>query len=110
MTIGPEPIRQTERMSRRFGKPHLLDPGREQWPRVVRARARLGMELHRAGSKLREVEPLDGAVVERNVRGFLRGRGSDRKAVVLARDEDAVRALVEHRVVRAAVAERELER
>src|SRR5207247_10054855 len=78
-------------------------------PGVVRARSRLGMELHRARIELGEVEPLDGAVVERDVRRLLSRRRRDREAVVLAGDEDPVRTLVEHRVVRAAVAEAELE-
>src|SRR3954464_10349067 len=80
MTIGPEPIRQIERRSRRLGKRHLLDPLAEQRPRVVRARPRCGMELHRARRQLREVEPLDGAVVERDVRGASLRRRSDREA------------------------------
>src|SRR3954464_2293098 len=87
MTIGPEPIRQIERRSRRLGKRHLLDPLAEQRARVVRARPRLGMELHRGCGQLRKVEALDGAVVQRDVRGGRPRAWRDREAVVLARDE-----------------------
>src|SRR5262245_52077781 len=97
-------------MSSRRGSAHLLDPAVDQRPRVVGARAGLRVELHRARTQLRIGEPLDGAVVERLVRrGAVLGR-RDREAVVLARDEDAAARALEDRVVRAAVAERELER
>src|SRR5439155_13815450 len=65
-------------------------------------------ELDRAGAQPREVESLDGAIVERDVRDLLGRARLDREAVVLARHEDAVGALVEHRMVRAAVPERKL--
>src|SRR3954468_6016650 len=98
MTIGPDPITQIERRSRRFGNAHLLDPRLDQISRVVGPRPRLWMELHRAGALAGEREPLDGTVVERDV-GDLRTVALDREAVVLARDEDTVRAQVEHRVI-----------
>src|SRR5688500_252818 len=63
------------------------------------------MELHGARAQLGEVEPLDGAVVERDIRRLGALRGLDRGAVVLARDEDACRGALEHRVVRASMAE-----
>src|SRR5215208_1090519 len=108
MTIGPDPITQIERRSRRSGNAHLLDPRLDQVPRVVGPGPGLWMELHRAGTLAWEREPLDGAVVERDV-SDLGTVPLDREAMVLARDEHAVRAQVEHRVVRTAVAERELE-
>ena len=79
-------------------------------PRVVRPGPRLGMELHRARAQLREGEPLDGAVVERDVRRLGRLGGVDAKPWFCARDEHAARRALEHRMVRAAVAERQLER
>ena len=113
MTIGPEPMTQTHSRSRlrrhqrlRSSSTQLL----EDRPGVVRARAGLGVELHRARTQLREVEALDRPVVEGDVRGLVGVRGLDREAVVLARHEHPPAAPLEHRVVRAAVAERELER
>ena len=88
----------------------LLDEALENRPRVVRAWPGLGVELHGARAQLGEVEALDGAVVQRDVRR-LRALGRlDREAVVLARDEHAARLALEHRMVRAAVAERQLVR
>ena len=55
-----------------------------------------------------EREALDRAVVERDM-GDLAAVALDREAVVLARDEHLVRPDLEHRVVRAAMAERQLE-
>src|SRR5919199_3174435 len=109
MTIGPEPIRQIEWRSPLRGTGNLLDPAFEQRPRVVRPRPRLGVELRRAGAQLREVESFDGLVVEGHVRRLGVVRRRDREAVVLARDEDAAGLPLEHGVVRAAVAEWELE-
>src|SRR5512132_2214525 len=98
-------------MSRRLGEAaHLLDPRFEDPPGVVRPGAGLRVELHRTGALAAQLEALDRAVVERDVR-LLAGLGrSDGEAVVLGRDEDAVRRALEHRVVRAPVAERELVR
>src|SRR4051812_42016235 len=102
-------MRQIEWMSSRRGIAHLLEPLGQDRPRVVWPRPRLRMELHAAGAQLRVREALDGAVVERLVRrAAVLGR-LDREAVVLARHEHALRAAVEHRMVRAAVAERQLE-
>src|SRR5512134_1871889 len=109
MTIGPAPITQMDARSGRRGIAELLDPGLDLRPRVVRARARLGVELERARPLAREGKPLDGAVVEGDVRDR-RAVAAHSEAVVLARDEDAARRELEHRVVRATVAERELER
>ena len=44
---GPEPTMQIDSTSVRLGIGDLLDPGLEEGPRVVRPRARLGMELER---------------------------------------------------------------
>ncbi len=68
----------------------------------------LGMELHRARVQLRVVEALDGAVVERDVGRLAVVARRDGEAVVLARHEDAARRALEHRVVGAAVTERQL--
>src|ERR671922_2848067 len=104
MTIGPEPIRQIDSRSGRLGKTVSFYEFVDQVPGVVRARAGLGVELHRARAQLWEVEPLDGAVVERDVRRLARLARLDGEPVVLARDEDALAAPLEHRVVGAAVA------
>src|SRR6476646_2339943 len=96
-------------MSSRRGKARLLDPAGEDRPGVVRARTGLGVELHGPGSKLGIGEALDRAVVERFVcRRTIVGR-ADGEAVVLARDEHTPRLALEHRMVRAAMAERQLE-
>src|ERR1044072_2689425 len=98
-----------ERRSGRFGNAHLLHPRLDEVPGVMWSRASLGGELNRAGALAGQLEALDGAVVKRGGRDF--GTVAlDREAVVLTRDEDAVRAQIEHRVVRAAVPERQLER
>src|ERR687891_1699783 len=107
MTIGPEPTTQIERRSLRRGTEALHEPGEDR-PRVVRPGAGLRVELDGAGALGREVEALDRAVVERDM-GCLPGLGRlDGEAVVLARDEHAAAAAVEHRMIRAAMAEREL--
>src|SRR5436305_1605483 len=108
MTIGPEPTMQMLSKSVRFGK--LVHPGVDEGIGVVRPGTGLGMELDRARAQLGEREALDRVVVERQVRRValvLRAQG---KAVVLARHEDAAARALEHRMVDAAVAERELER
>src|SRR5919201_4010206 len=74
----------------------------------MRAGPGFRVELQRAGAEPREVETLHRAVVERDVRHLLRRRGLDREAVVLARHQDAIRALVEHGMVVAAVVEGQL--
>src|SRR3954462_2450880 len=97
---------QIDSMSVRLGIRDLLHPALEERPRVVRAWPGFGMELERSRTQIRQVEALDGAVVERDVRrlGCL-GR-LHREAVVLARDENSAALPLEHGVVRAAMAER----
>jgi carbamoyl-phosphate synthase small subunit len=80
---------QIDSMSLRRGIGHLLDPGLEQRPRVVRAGAGLGMKLERARAQLREVEALDGAVVERDVRRLRRLAKAGAKVTVHPHDVDA---------------------
>src|SRR6266508_605565 len=86
MTIGPDPITQMELRSGRFGKPQLLDPALEQRPGVMRAWARLGMELQRASALTGQRKPFHGAVIQRDV-GDLRSVTFHCKAVVLARHD-----------------------
>src|SRR4051812_42565716 len=93
-------------MSVRLG--NALHPALEQRPRIVRARPGLGMELERARPQLRELEALDGLVVERVMACVALVFRAHGKAVVLARHEHAARLALEHRMIRAAVAEREL--
>src|SRR5690242_13597218 len=100
---------QIDSRSRRLGNSELLDPLRNNRGAVVWSRARLGVELRRTCTQLRVVEPLDRAVVERDVRHALVVARRDREAVVLRGDEHAAAATVENRVIRAAVPERELE-
>src|SRR5215216_5296391 len=94
--------------SRRGMQP--LDELAQNRPRIVWPRACLGMELRRARAEVAEGEALDGAVVERDVRRLPRLRRLDGEAMVLARHQDAAGRALEHGVVRAAVAERQLER
>src|SRR4051812_7493011 len=89
---------------------NVVHPPLDERPRVMRARACFGVKLQRAGAQLGKVEPLDRAVVQRNMRGLRCFARLDREAVVLARDEDAAGLALEHRMVRAAMAERELVR
>src|SRR3990172_1134284 len=97
------------RSGRLGNAPPLFDPRLDDRPGVVRPGAGLGMELNGAGALPGQRDPLDGAVVERDV-GDLGPCALDREAVVLARDENAARRPVEDGVVRAAVAERQLVR
>src|SRR6266404_5481996 len=107
MTIGPLPIRQIEWRSLRRGT-QALDELSDDRPRVVRPRPGLGMELRGARPLARKIEPLDGAVVERDVRRLaLLGR-LDGEAVVLRRHEHATGGAIEHGMVRATMAERQL--
>src|SRR6476619_1475606 len=94
-------------MSVRLG--NVVYPLLEQRPRVVRPRSRLRVELERLRAQLRELEALDRLVVERVVACVALVFRAHGEAVVLARDEHAARLALEHRMVRAAVAERELE-
>src|ERR1051326_5708876 len=94
-------------MSLRRGKP--FHPLLDDRPRVVRSRPRFRMELHRPGAQLPTCEPLDRAVVERDVCRLATLVRLDGEAVVLARHQHASARALEDGVVRAAVAERELE-
>src|SRR5579864_9467567 len=107
MTIGPEPTRQMVLMSVLRGK--LVHPLLEQRPRVVRSGACFRMELERPRVQLRELEALHRAVVQRDVRRLARVCGAHCEAVVLARDENALVDTLQHRMIRAAVPEWELE-
>src|SRR3954449_2008053 len=111
MTTGPEPTMQIDEMSVRLGNGRdLLDPAVDERIRVVRSRPGLGVELDRARAQLRQRQPLDRLVVERDVRHLRVLLRADREAVVLARDEHPAARPLEHRMVDAAMAERELER
>src|ERR1700757_540486 len=68
------------------------------------------MELEGAGAQVGQLKALDRPVVERDVRHPGRLARPDGEAVVLARDEHAAAETFVHRVVRAAVPERELVR
>src|SRR4029434_9619050 len=110
MTLGPDPITQINRRSRRLGEcAHLLYPALEQRPCIVRARARLGVELDRAGTQARKLEPFDRAVVEGDVSCLAIRARPHREAVVLRRYEHAVGRPLEHGVIGTAVPEWKLE-
>ena len=68
------------------------------------------MELRRPRTLAWKVEALDRAVVERHVRSLALLRRLDREAVVLGRNKHAAGCALEHRMVRAAVTERQLVR
>ena len=84
MTIGPEPMTTTERISGRSGMSvrllgrlgsrtvpmgdHELDEPVEQVLPVVGARGRLGMELHGEGRHVQGPQPFDDVVVQPDVR------------------------------------------
>src|SRR5436189_4152119 len=95
-------------MSALRGKPG--HPVLDQRPGVVRTGPGFGMELQRARAKLGEREPLDGSVVERDVRDRGRLARVDAEAVVLCSHEHAAARALEHGMVRAAMAERQLRR
>ena len=67
------------------------------------------MKLQRPGVLLRKGDALHRPVVQGNVRNG-RGVASHREAVVLTGDENAARRELEHRVIRASMPERQLER
>src|SRR3954467_14336688 len=110
MTIGPEPSKRIFSMSSRLGMgtPRVEEAGK-MVQRVVRARARPRVVLHRRAADVMEDEPLDRAVAEVYVRGLGRAvvrlpadalvgvhrpravRAEHREAVVLARDLDLAR-------------------
>src|SRR2546423_11727373 len=86
----------------------LAHPPFEQRPGVVRPGSRLRMELERPCVQIRIRKAFDGAVVERDVRDLGRFGGVDAKAMVLCGHEHAPAHALEHRMIRAAVTEREL--
>ena len=97
---------------------HVAEPV-EEVVGVVRAGGGLGVVLHREGRDVEGAEALDDVVVESDVADLdaaVAGRavelavdrGVDREAVVVRGDLDAAGGLVEHRLVDAAVPEREL--
>ena len=71
----------------------------------MRAGPGLGMELDGASAQLGIGEPLDGAVVQRLVRGGTIGARRDREPVVLGGDEDSAARTLDDRVIRASVPE-----
>ena len=86
---------------------------------VVRAGGRLGVVLHREGRDVERPQALDDVVVEPDVAHLdaavavravelALDRGLDGEAVVVRGDLDAAGGLVEHRLVDAAVSERQL--
>ena len=92
---------------------HRLEEPVEQDVRVVRARRRLRVELRGEDRQDPVAESLERSVVQVAVRRLdVRGQrpGVDREAVVLRRDRDVAGAEVLDRVVRAAMAELQLER
>src|SRR5256714_13590017 len=93
-----------------LGNAQLLDPLGDDRRAVVWTRARLRMELRRARAQLRVVEPLDRAVVERDVCHALVVARRDGEAVVLGGHEHARSAAIEDGMVCAAGPERVLER
>src|ERR1044071_7666586 len=128
MTIGPEPMTRTERIdgsrgmltapspsSRLAPRRHHLDEVAEEVVAVVRARARLGVVLHGDDGQVTMAEAFDRPVVEVRVgqdqlRLLREGLGVDGEAMVLRRHLDMPRLQVLHGMVRAAMAELELER
>src|ERR1700694_1360694 len=66
MTIGPEPRISTLWMSSRRG--NALQEAVEQVQAVVRAGAGLGVVLHGSAGDVEQLEALDGAIVEVDVR------------------------------------------
>ncbi len=92
---------------------HQLDEAVEQIPEIVRTRARLGVALEAERRLVGPGEALQRAVEQRHVRdarGCGKRRRIDGKAVILARDQHVPGVAVEHRVVRAVVAEFHLHR
>src|SRR5262245_22835404 len=81
---------------------------------ILGPRAGLGMVLDGEDRQLAVADALHGAVVQVDVRDLdargLQPRGIDRVAVVLRGDVDPAGAQVLHRMVAAAVSERQLER
>src|SRR3954452_18527313 len=102
MTIGPEPITSTCRMSVRLGTAlvlHQVDEPLEQRGGVVRAGRRLRVELHAERRGLEQPETLDDVVVEADMADLDRAVGGvggpvewrvDGEAVVVAGHPDRV--------------------
>src|SRR4051812_41887095 len=127
MTIGPLPRMRIFSRSSLRGTGDLLQEAVEEVQEVVRPGAGLGVVLHGAAGDVEQREALDRAVVEVDVAqlggpevglpahrlvggdGLLPSGAEDREAVVLRGDLDAAGLEVLDRVVRAAMAERELE-
>src|SRR5262245_61076670 len=116
MMIGPAPMIRMLSMSVRLGTLlllHQLHESIEQVSDVVRAGTRFGMALESEGRPVGPRNPLQAAVEQRHVRDT-DGRGQRRRvdgeAMVLARDQHLSRITVEHRMVRAVMAELHLER
>src|SRR5690348_3937050 len=111
MMIGPAPMIRTLLMSLRLGMALLFDrfdETIEEVVDVVRTGARLGVSLETERRAIRQCETLQAAVEERHVSdACVRGkrRGIDGEAVILARDHDAARVQILHRMVRAMMAE-----
>src|SRR5437763_17020456 len=79
----------------------------------MRARRALGMVLHRKYRLARMAEPLDGSVVEIQVRHLDVGRQRvriDGEPMILRGDFDLARVELLHRMIRATMAELQLER
>src|SRR5215210_1967104 len=68
------------------------------------------MELNGPGAQIREIETLDRPVVQRDVRRLASLARLHSEPVVLARDQHPAAPTLQHRMVRAAMAELELER
>src|SRR5882672_5441790 len=116
MTIGPAPMMRTLLMSVRLGMLALLHQLREtieQIAHVMRPGARLGMPLEAERRAVGTGQTLKAAVEERNVRRsqvFRKRAGVDRKAVVLAGDDDRPVVQILHRMVGAVMPELHLQR
>src|SRR5215211_234080 len=126
MTIGPEPMTRILRRSSLRGNQSLHEPI-EEVQSVMRPRAGLRVVLHGRARHVAQDQALDRAVVQVQLlelrdaevrlpaHGLVGGdrslavRAEHREAVVLRGDLDSTRLQVLHRVVRAAMAERQLE-
>src|SRR3954447_7406585 len=89
---------------------HLLDPGLDDPPGIVRPGAGLRMELDGLRALAGELQALDRAVVEGDVRLLPGLRRGDGEAVILRGDDHAVRRALEDWMVCASVPERQLVR
>ena len=98
---------------------HHVAEASEEILGVARSCRGFGVVLHRECGVVERAQALNDIIVEREVRHFdatearrrfddLIDRGIHRKTVILARDLDATSALVDHRLIDAAVAEGQL--